>query len=168
MYTLLERAQAQRATGKLEGALLLLSEVDTMASAEVLALLAQVACFTQVEKNLRDSIIHWDGVELAMALCDGAAPKMMLIPGTGSPAHAMELRPSLRPNPATTSVLVEEFSGAACTFRIIAPAGRTVLKEVRFTGAAEVQLQGISPGIYLCRLTDAQGHTWMDKLVVSQ
>ena len=166
-YTNIERAQVLRAAGRLEEAIDILNSIPQPAMDEEQDFRARILCFTQTELHLRDSLLGWDDVELAMALCDGqGTPQMMITSGVHAATTEEGSQPRLQPNPATTEVLVQGYTDEDCILRIMDITGRAVVEEVRFNTTTTVPLQGIRPGTYVCRITTRTGRSWIGRLVV--
>jgi hypothetical protein len=168
-YTSLERAQLTRAAGKYDDAIAQLQAIAQPPDTGEQALLSTILCWTQTERSVVSGMYTWDDVEAALLQCTRqGGPKMMMQPMAEAPDAYPTAQPALQPNPATSEVLVQGWPDAECTLRIMDVTGRAVTKEMRFTGKVPVPLDGIKPGTYLCRITDGQGRTWADRLVVGQ
>ena len=166
-YSGIEKAQVQRAAGRLNEALVILDGIPQPPSVEQQDYLAMIQCFTQTESLLHDSLLAWDEVEAALLQCSGhSVPKMMFAQGAADAAAPAGPQPGLQPNPATKEVLVLGFAGEDCTMRILDITGRSVVPEVPFKDRTVLPLTAVRPGTYLCRITTGAGRTWTGRLVV--
>lgn len=167
-YTAMQKAQTVRAAGRLGEAIGIIAATPEPPQDFEKAYKAQLLCYAQTELASVNGAMEWDEVEEAMEVCIGhGAPKRALAQATGHDMP-MAVQPSLRPNPATTAVVVQGWPDTECTMQVMDLTGRMVAPELRFTGQANLPLDGINTGTYLCRLSDSQGRTWADKLVVGR
>ncbi len=167
-YTTMVKAQALRASGRLNEALAILNTVPVPAGDLQQAYWSSMRCYTQTEWAVLSGTLEWDEVEAAMENCGKhGAQKRMAFSGTDDAEWAAAL-PSVRPNPATREVLVQGWPGTEHTLLILDLAGRPVAPEVRFKEQATVPVHNLSPGTYLCRFMDAEGHSATERLVVGR
>lgn len=167
-YTAMQKAQTVRAAGRLGEAIGIIASTPEPPQDFEQAYKAQLLCFAQTELAVVGGTMEWDEVEAAMEGCTGhGAPKKSSAQALGHNLPLAE-QPTLHPNPASTEVIVQGWPDTECTMQVMDLTGRMVAPELRFTGQASLPLDGINPGTYLCRLSDSQGRTWMDKLVVGR
>lgn len=167
-YTTMEKAQTLRAAGRLNEALGILNAASVPAGDLQQAYWSSIRCYTQTELAVLSGTLEWDEVEAAMESCgERGEQKRMVSSGRDDAASAAAL-PSIWPNPATQEVLVQGWPGTECTLWILDLAGREVAKAIQFKGQTTVPVHQLSPGTYLCRITDAEGRSGTNRLVVGR
>lgn len=168
LYTELERAQANRAAGKLENALDELGSIVAVTSSEENDLIAHITCLTQIENNLKDGLLGWNDVETAMEQCGIGSVKSISAGQFEDDPAKIDITPKIHPNPASTELTVEGYPGQDCTLRIFDAIGRDVIKEIHFSGNTVLSVLGLSPGLYLYQILTDQGNRWTDRLVIGR
>ena len=166
-YTRLERAQLTRAAGHYSDAIAQLQAIPPPLLPEEQLLLDRIRCFTQTELALTNGTCTWEEAETAMQQCMGhEGLKMEMQPWAGDPNSIPAVRPSVQPNPATTTVQVIGCPDQRCMLRLLDLTGRSVLGPVFFTSTAEFPVQDIRPGVYLWGIEGVDGNQWSGRLAV--
>lgn len=102
---------------------------------------------------------NWTGVMAELAASPQSALRVV------DAQNAEEKTLELYPNPATTDVHLPGMP-AGIRVQMVDALGR-VARETTVSAAAQVSVQGLAPGLYLLRATDAQGRLHQGRLVVN-
>lgn len=164
-FQALERAQTYRASGELEEALVQLDALLTQTPIEHEDLVTRIRCLTQIELDVRDGILQWYDVDLAMGSC--AAGMFKSFNGTDPGSAIAGAGALIQPNPATTFVVVQSRSDQASSFRLLDATGR-VVQQASFMGKASLSLEDVSPGAYLYQIIPVDGPIDAGTLVISR
>ncbi len=168
-YTNVERAQVQRAAGRMVEAISILEGLPEPAGEYEQTFKARILCYTQTEAAVHNGSMEWDEVENTMDACLGhGTPKMAAARTDAGSGMLAAGTPYMLPNPASSFVQVQGYMDQESNLIIMDVMGRSILKEIQFSGKIEVPLGSFSPGIYLCRITGGNGGTWTGRLVIQR
>ncbi|MEO7081466.1 MAG: T9SS type A sorting domain-containing protein, partial [Flavobacteriales bacterium] len=168
-YTNVERAQVQRAAGRMVEAISILEGLPEPAGEYEQTFKARILCYTQAEAAVHNGTMEWDEVENTMDACLGhGTPKMAAARTDAGSGMLAAGTPYMLPNPASSFVQVQGYMDQGSNLIIMDVMGRSILKEIQVSGKIEVPLGAFSPGIYLCRITGGNGGTWTGRLVIQR
>ncbi len=168
-YTNVERAQVQRAAGRMDEAISILEGLPEPVGEYEQTFKARILCYTQTEAAVHNGTMEWDEVENTMDACLGhGTPKMASAQTDAEPGILAAGTPYILPNPASSFVQVQGFMDQESNLIIMDVMSRSILKEIQFSGKTEVPLGSFSPGIYLCRIAGGNGGTWTGRLVIQR
>lgn len=85
---------------------------------------------------------------------------------TGLAGHAGAPLVSVVPNPCAGSCMLMLAGGTEATVEVVDTQGREIMPAFRMSGAVNVPVKDLVPGVYIVRASASDGRTWVQRLLV--